>query len=193
MLLAITRVLLVLAVVILVLPAAARAANPVQVENALPGTTSWLYGRAAPGAVEGYASEVSVLPGDTLHFHVSTNPPQSYRIEVYRLGWYGGTGARLLACSPACSGAEVGAAQPIPAPDANGLVRADWPVTDVVPVGSDWVSGYDVAKIVLLTGDGAGTAATVPFIVRAPAGRRTPILVQAGVNTWQAYNPWGGT
>jgi hypothetical protein len=32
----------------------------------------------------------------------------------------------------------------------------------------------------------------VPFIVRAPASRESRILVQAAVNTWQAYNRWGG-
>jgi len=33
----------------------------------------------------------------------------------------------------------------------------------------------------------------VPFVVRAPAGQQSRILVQAAVNTWQAYNRWGGT
>jgi hypothetical protein len=32
----------------------------------------------------------------------------------------------------------------------------------------------------------------VPFVVREPAGRSSAILVQAAVNTWQAYNRWGG-
>ena len=43
-------------------------------------------------AIEGYASEASALPGDTLQFHVSTSPAAPYRIELYRLGWYGGAG-----------------------------------------------------------------------------------------------------
>jgi hypothetical protein len=32
----------------------------------------------------------------------------------------------------------------------------------------------------------------VPFIVRAPPTRHAQMLVQVPVNTWQAYNPWGG-
>src|SRR5262249_55112344 len=31
-----------------------------------------------------------------------------------------------------------------------------------------------------------------PFVVREPPGRHSQILVQVAVNTWQAYNPWGG-
>ena len=39
---------------------ATRAGNPIQRENALPGSPGWRLPRAAPGAVEGYASRVSV-------------------------------------------------------------------------------------------------------------------------------------
>jgi N,N-dimethylformamidase beta subunit-like, C-terminal len=42
------------------------------------------------------------------------------------------------------------------------------------------------------TGQFAGKGYRVPFIVRAPAARRVAVLVQASVNTWEAYNPWGG-
>ena len=44
------------------------AVNPIQRENALPGTTNWRLPQAPAGAIEGYASEVSVAPGDTLVF-----------------------------------------------------------------------------------------------------------------------------
>src|SRR5581483_8196740 len=63
-------------------PAAAPAANPIQRENALPGTTAWRLPQASARAAEGYASEVSVAPGDVLHLHVSTDPPARYRIEI---------------------------------------------------------------------------------------------------------------
>ena len=32
----------------------------------------------------------------------------------------------------------------------------------------------------------------MPFVVRAPPTRQSAILVKAAVNTWQAYNDWGG-
>ena len=73
---------------------------------------------------------MSVAPGGRLDFHVSTAPAASYRVELYRLGWYGGAGGRLLACLPAsCTGDEAGRAQPVPTPDATGYLDAGWAVT----------------------------------------------------------------
>ncbi len=166
--------------------------NPVQVENALAGSATWQRPLATAGSIEGYPSETSVLPGSTLRLHVSTQPAAAYRVDVFRLGWYDGAGARRVACLPSCSGQKPGAPLPVPAPDASGEVRAGWPVTDEIAVSPDWVSGYYVAKLVLVGGSQEGRAATVPFIVRAPSSRRSTILVQVPVNTWQAYNSWGG-
>jgi hypothetical protein len=172
---------------------AARAANPIQRENALPGSPDWRLPRAAPGAIEGYASRVSVLPGSRLDLHVSTTPAARYRVQIYRVGWYGGAGARLVACAPACDTDEQGAAQPVPAPDPDtGYLNAGWPVTDGIAVGRDWTSGYYLAELVLTSGTDAGRGSWVPFVVREQAARRSEILVQAPVNTWQAYNDWGG-
>jgi hypothetical protein len=166
--------------------------NPIQIENAQPGS-AWTKPDAPSGAIEGYTSEISALPGEQVAFHVSTNPAARYRVEIYRLGWYGAAGARLFTCLPGCTSDEAGATQPIPAPDpTTGKLDANWPVTDTLTVPSDWVSGYYIAKLVLTSGTNAGTAGTVPFFVRAPSTRNAPILVQASVNTWEAYNNWGG-
>jgi N,N-dimethylformamidase beta subunit-like protein len=169
------------------------AANPIQRENALAGAADWRLPRAAKGAIEGYASEVSVLPGGRIDLHVSTNPATSYRVQVYRIGWYGGTGARLLTCLPTCSSDEAGTTQPVPPFDpSTGYLDAGWPATDRIAVGSAWTSGYYLAELVLTQGADAGRGSWVPFVVRAPATQRSAVLVQAPVNTWQAYNDWGG-
>jgi hypothetical protein len=180
--------------------ASADALNAIQLENERPGTTAWeLPGAtrttvASPStAVQGYSSQLSVAPGEVLALHVSTTPAASYRVEVYRLGWYGGAGGRLITCLPSCLGSEPGLAQPVPSPDPNtGLLDAGWPVSDTVPVTSAWTSGYYLAKLVATSGPAAGQASEVPFIVRAPAGTHSSILVQASVNTWEAYNDFGG-
>jgi hypothetical protein len=54
------------------------------------------------------------------------------------------------------------------------------------------VSGYYLVEFVLTTGAQAGRAALTYVIVRAPPGRESQILVQVPVDTWQAYNDWGG-
>jgi hypothetical protein len=136
---------------------------------------------------------VSVLPGQKVHFHISTSPAARYRIVLYRLGWYRGAGARIFACVPGCNKDRKGKARrrPRPAPG-SGLVRARWPVTDTVRFPRTAVSGYFLAKLELTRGRARGRVTYVPLILRAPPTRRSTILVQAAVNTWQAFNSWGG-
>lgn len=170
------------------------AANPITDENALAGqATGWADWDASNRLVEAYASEVSLAPGATLHLHVSTKPSASYRVDIFRIGWYGGDGARLMDCIPSCQSANStpGIAQPVPAANpTTGLIDANWPVTDNIPTGANWVSGYYIAKVRLM--GGARGVATVPFIVLPSASQSKAALIQVPVNSWQAYNNWGG-
>jgi hypothetical protein len=176
-------------------PAAApvQDANPIQVENAAPGAPpgTWLPPAVPPANVEGYTTEVSLLPGATVHFHVSTDEGDQYRIEVYRLGWYGGLGARLLACLPSCGGAKAGHRY---APPSFAGGSAGWPVTDQLAIPAEWVTGYYYALFRVTSGPAqdVGTRGWAAFVVRDLPARHARILVQVPVNTWQAYNPWGG-
>jgi hypothetical protein len=176
--------------------ASAATPNPIQVENAQQGTdhAQWLPPAYPPTRIEGYASEVSVLPGEDVHFHVGTDDGDRYRIEVYRLGWYGGSGARLVACMPSCGGDRPGQRYGAGQQDqTTGVVHAGWPVTDVLSIPASSTSGYYVGVLRLTVGgDDTGALGYVPFVVRDPPGRRSPIVVQVPTNTWQAYNPWGG-
>ncbi|MBA3842708.1 MAG: hypothetical protein H0X39_08820 [Actinobacteria bacterium] len=167
--------------------------NPVTTENALPGTTAWQQPSVDGPTIEGYTSQLSSAPGDSVAFHVSTSPAANYRIELYRMGWYGGAGARLVGCLPGCTTDEPGSARAVPTPDpTTGLLAAGWPVTDTITVPSSWTSGYYNARLVLTSGPQAGSANSVFFIVRAAPTRKAKILVEAPVNTWEAYNNWGG-
>jgi len=172
--------------------ARARQLNPIQQENSLHGDDGWLHPGVEDRGIEGYTTEVGVQPGDTVHFHVSTKPGASYHIDVYRLGWYGGIGARLVACLPSCSSDDQGRAYDVPAPDANGELDAGWPVTEPRTVPSTWVSGYYLVDYVLTSGPQSSMAAMGYVIVRDPPSRQSTILVQVPVDTWQAYNAWGG-
>ena len=172
--------------------------TPIQTENARRGTAGWSSGlfdssaTTATAAIQGYSSEVSTSPGGVIHLHVSVTPAQRYRIQVFRLGWYRGVGARRLACIPRCGASKRGVTQKIPTPDrTTGEIDAHWPVTDLIRTKRTWVSGYYFAKLIVAGGAKAGKVNFVPFIVTAPASR-SAILVEASVNTWQAYNGWGG-
>ena len=73
-------------------------------ENELPGTREWMTTKVAVDPktkyrspwIEGFASRTSVRPGESITFYVSTNPPSSFRMQIYRLGYYQGHGGRLV-------------------------------------------------------------------------------------------------
>lgn len=193
-----SRLLLAAAVALLSLGGAPATtpANPVQLENSQPGTTAWQPSGEPTTAIEGYTSQAGALPGAQVQLHVSTSPAARYRVEIYRLGWYGGSGGRRLLCLPSCGGDEQGNAQPLPGPPPDDPhsppIRATWPVTDTFAVGSNWVSGYYMIRFVLTSGPRVGLASWTFLIVRERTTRRSQILVQVPVNTWEAYNAWGG-
>lgn len=172
----------------------AAGANPVSLENARAGTHAWAAAPTSAAAL--YASEISARPGDYVHLHVSAPAGSRYRIEVYRLGWYGGAGGRLVECLPGCRTDEPGTPQePAPAPSSDPSappVRARWPITDTFVVGRRWPSGYYLVRADVTAGAATGPSPPTYVVVEAPPGRQSRILVQVPVNTWQAYNDWGG-
>jgi N,N-dimethylformamidase beta subunit-like protein len=173
----------------------AAAANPVQRENSRPGNPGWEIPAGAGTVITGYASETSVVPGQVVHLHVAAPPGSRYRVLVYRLGWYRGAGGRLIMCVPGCRSSHAAIAQPplsTPRP-VTGLFRAPWRVTDRVEIPPDAVSGYYEAKLEIVAGTHAGAVGSVPLIVRqSPSAPASAVLVQVPVNTWEAYNRWGG-
>ena len=78
--------------------------NLIQIENAKPGTTDWILTNTyidpdtwwRSPRIEGYCSEASVSAGDTLKIMVSTNPVSEFSLEIFRTGYYGGTGGRSM-------------------------------------------------------------------------------------------------
>lgn len=103
----------------------ALAANPVQLENAKPGTAAWqLTSPAQYREIEGYASLTSVNRGGTISLFVNTIAP-TYTIEIYRMGWYGGLGGRQLL---APSRAQDPAADPGTRHPGHDRVQLDRPV-----------------------------------------------------------------
>ena len=148
--------------------------NPIQAENARPGTAGWLRADAPSTVIAGYSLTTSVAPGDRLRLAVSAAPGTRYRVEVYRLGWYGGVGARLVACHPSCKGSEAGIAQPNVVADwaQGGIADEHWQVTDVVPVVRSWTSGYYFAELVAVGGTASGRVAAHPVESCRRASRR---------------------
>ena len=164
--------------------------NCIAVENERPGTGDWKLDRPATAReIEGYASATSVNRGDTIELFVSTHAP-FYTLEVFRMGWYHGLGARRVAGPSTVPGTE----QVMPDTDpVTGLVDCAWVnpfvLSTATPGDPDgWPSGVHLAR---LTAGNGGAQSYILFVVRDDR-RRADLLVQLSVTTYQAYNPWGG-
>lgn len=180
---------------LLVAPASGLA-NPITDENAQAGSTGWERSQADAPRIEAYTSKTSVAPGEIIGFHVSTNPQASYRVIIYRLGWYGGAGARQMTCIPGCSSSNSGVTNPTPNPNAQtGEIDANWTQSASLTIPSNWTTGEYVAEYVLTSGPQSGLARYSPFVVRSntPQASASNILVVVPLNSYLAYNNWGGT
>jgi hypothetical protein len=75
----------------------ASPANTIVAENCKPGNarTEWDINSSGDSTIQGFATDMSVNLGETISFKIDTDSPK-YRIDIYRMGWYGGSGARLI-------------------------------------------------------------------------------------------------
>jgi len=163
--------------------AAAAPLNDIQVENALPGTTSWQLTSSATGReIEGYASATSVQAGGSIKLYVNTSDPM-FSFEVYRMGWYNGAGGRLVFASVLIPGVK----QAMPVPDEFGMMECKWTPSWTLAVPAVWTSGVYLVK---LKGSTSGRQSYIIFVVRNK--RSASLLFVSSVTTYQAYNNWGG-
>ncbi len=71
--------------------------NPIVCENALPGNpqSQWDITGIGDPSIQGFATDISVNVGQTVSFKIKS--AAAYRIDIYRMGYYGGNGARKFA------------------------------------------------------------------------------------------------
>jgi WD40 repeat protein/fibronectin type 3 domain-containing protein len=166
--------------------------NPIQCENALPGNppSEWDVSGAGDESIQGYATDISVNRGGTVRFKIDT-PSSDYRLDIYRLGYYGGNGARKVAT------VQPSASLPQNQPNcltnaATGLIDCgNWAESASWAVPSNAASGIYIAKAVREDGANTGRASHIVFIVRNDASNSN-ILFQTSDTTWHAYNAYGG-
>jgi hypothetical protein len=158
-------------------------------ENARPGDGDWQLTYAKIDAkqkhrspfVEGFCDRTSVRVGETIRFFLSTSEPSKARIDLYRMGHYGGKGARRVR---SFENLEV---KPQPVPDSKPmrLRECRWEPTAECVIPADWPSGVYLGK---LSCDRHRYQSFLIFIVTDDA--KCDVLVQCSTNTWQAYNKW---
>jgi hypothetical protein len=171
------------------LVATAGAQPPVAVENRHPGTTAWRLpgpaqdvGGLAHGEVIGYVAREAIRVGETQRIYVSAPGSETARIQIFRMGWYGGRGGREVLTSrplrlrvqPRCKHEFE-----------TGLTECAWHPTLSFVIPSALPSGIYIAKLSARTGQ-----SDCLFVVLA--ARPEPLLAQLPTSTYEAYNAWGG-
>lgn len=156
----------------------------VQRENARPGTTAWrIQGTQHRGDLEGFADRVSAVQGETVALYVSTVAPK-FHVDAYRMGYYGGTGGRLVWRSSAQTG-EV--QEPSTLDPVTHMIEAPWHESMKVTIDHSWPPGTYLLKLI----GSANQQQYIPLTVRDDSSTAA-YVIQDSVTTWQAYNLWGG-
>jgi hypothetical protein len=152
-------------------------------ENRAAGTRHWhITHLGSPGAIEGFAGRVSVLPGQSFRLYVSTTAA-SFHVQAFRMGWYSGARARQVWASGRVAGRVQRRARITPA---ARMVTAPWRPSLTVST-----TGWPPGAYLLRLDAASGAQRYVPITVRSPSTTGKVVLV-LGVTTWQAYNLWGG-
>ena len=163
-------------------------ANLIVQENQLTGNpdTEWDLAGAGSTNIEGFATDISFNRGQTVSFKINTNSA-NYRIDIYRLGYYGGRGARKLATLLQTTASV----QPPPIVNSSlgWLMRATGmsrPSGQSQPplfqgfISPIWCVRTRRAAKTIFPSSSATTAAL------------HDIVFQTSDTTWHAYNGWGG-
>jgi hypothetical protein len=163
--------------------------NPIEAENCRLGNpfSEWYIVGAGSPNIQGFATDISVNAGQPVFFKISTDAIL-YRIDIYRLGYYQGDGARLVA-SILPLGSLPQPQPPCLTDSSTGLTDCgDWTISASWAVPSDATSGIYFARLMRLD---TGEASPIIFVVRNDSSN-SDILVQTSDTTWHAYNDYGG-
>src|SRR4051812_23621827 len=165
--------------------------NPVACENTLPGTppSDWQIFADGDTTIVGFTTSMSANKGETVVFKIKT-PASSYHLDILRLGYYQGNGARKVAANitptatlpqtqPACLTGAAG----------TGLIDCgNWAASASWTVPSSAVSGVYIAHLVR---NDTGGSNQIVFVVRDDSSH-SDVVFQTSDTTWQAYNAYGG-
>ncbi|WP_026733387.1 N,N-dimethylformamidase beta subunit family domain-containing protein [Fischerella sp. PCC 9605] len=164
--------------------------NPIVTENSLPGNppSEWDISGAGSSNIQGFTTDISYNLGETVNFKINTNST-NYRLDIYRMGYYGGNGARKVD--------TVLPSVPLPQNQPNCLTNSstglidcgNWAVSASWQIPTTATSGIYFAKAVRQ--DGTTGASHIVFIVRNDSSN-SDLLFQTSDTTWLAYNSYGG-
>ncbi len=171
------------------------APNPVLQENSCEGSgnSGWRLDEYDPG-VAGFTVKTSYALGEAVQIKLgreSTKNASTVKLDVYRMGYYGNEGGRLIKAASSASVAVNNLFSGCAATDATTGLKscAKWANSYTIPAGSLPASG--VYTVMLTTSSGLQN--TITFTVRddnrAP---KSDVLFVVPRSSYEAYNDWGG-
>ena len=153
-------------------------------ENKLPGTKAWKIFGTPPGLIEGFSNVTYAEVGEKVKLYVSTDA-HSFRVEAYRMGWYGGDGGHLVWTSPAVRGTTQPTCPVIST--TNTVICDTWKPSLTFTVGKRWLSGDYLLKLV-----GNGGQESYVLLTIADLKSTASYLVVARTLTEEGWNTFGG-
>jgi len=153
-------------------------------ENKRPGTPSWQIAGQGKGVIQGFADKNYAAIGDTVGLHVSTDAP-SFQVVAYRMGWYGGFGARQIWSSAVVPG-HVQPACPV-APQTNMVSCASWARSLTMVVTTNFLPGDYVLKLV----SHGNAQSNVLLTIWDPNSTATYLVMNRSL-VLQGWNTFGG-
>ncbi len=163
--------------------------NPIVCENSKPGNskTEWDIFDQINRNIEGFADGFSFNKGETVNFKVNTNAT-SYKITIYRIGYYSGQGARkITSIQPSLTLPQVQPACQIK-PDVRLVDCGNWAKSASWAIPQDAVSGFYIG--ILERTDGTAGKNLIYFVIRDDSSN-SDVLFQMPDTTYQAYNSYG--
>ena len=134
----------------------------------------------------------SVTCGDEVTIHAGLYESQKNPIpvgarhfEAWRIGYYGGSGAREVWSSKPMNLKQHGVTT---SKDGTLYTEAEWPKTTSFTIGQDWTPGF---YLIMSFGPSGKIENAAPLIVRSPIGSSSLVMMQS-VLTWTMYNSFGG-
>ena len=163
-------------------------ANDIVCENSKTGNppSDWDVEGAGDETIQGFATAISVNQGQTVYFKINTDA-KAYTIDIYRMGYYAGLGARKVAS--VTPSAKLPQTQPACVIDSTtDLVDCgNWAISASWAVPSNATSGIYFAHLVRTD---TGGDSHIVFIVRNDSSH-SDILFQTSDESWEAYNDYG--
>lgn len=158
--------------------------HPIFLENLKRGTKNWTKINYATGLeIAAFMSAESINKGETIDISASVLVKGNIKLQVYRLGYYKGIGARLVS--------TIDNIAAIAQPTSNEqfdektkLVRYDWTKTYTIKTDDSWVTGCYMVKLT----DKRTTKQCLAFFIVRDDALKSEIIYKFGFATYLAYN-----